>query len=340
MVNGAIKSINVSIEEPDSAYWNAHFPGGLGCSAFSSPAFQKILVKLEQESADKTNWEQRFLRIHWEGGQLTIPVLAKRARFGRWMVVTRPIGYSITPIEKASFSSDELEVFLKAICSPRFAYAHYLFSPWSLTADNLLQSQTRWHGALSISTVNTYIITRKGSVEEYLKNNISSTLRNSVRVNTREGLKAHVTIDDDEIRRYYQLYLRVYRERGWEGTPFTGEFIEGAAQTLGAGGELVLLTHEKEIVGGGVLLYDHDAVHIFQSVMNRDVRGIFPHVGLHTYALEQAKQRNLSYVNLGGVNAGNTGLVRFKKSWGAAETPFTAFDWRSTPKHIVRRLFK
>lgn len=334
-VNNRIK---VSIEEPDFDYWNAHFPEGLGCCAFSSPAFQKIMVELENKGKEQSYWKQRFLSIHWKHNRLTLPILARPTRFGRWVFVTCPIGYSVTPIEKAYLNSEEMNAFLEAICRLRFAFVNCWLPPWPPAASAILESQMRWQGTLNISTIDSYVITLDGFIKEHIQNNVSRTMQRYIRVNHRNGLTILRNPSEKARRCYFELYRMVYHERKWLGPQFTWEFINNLSNMLGAGGELVLQQYGSKIVGGGVLLYDHDAVHYFQGAIDRKAHEIYPHVGLYTYALKQAESRNLRYANLGGVNTGNTGLIQFKESWGALPTPLKTLQWQSGLKLFFRRL--
>jgi hypothetical protein len=87
-------------------------------------------------------------------------------------------------------------------------------------------------------------------------------------------------------------------------------------------------------------LYDEHAVHYFQGTVDRSAREVFPHDALHLHALEQAEKRGLRYVNLGGVNPGNEGLIWFKRSWGARAMPLSRLQWQSglrvTAQHLWR----
>ncbi|HLV66971.1 MAG TPA: hypothetical protein VKY73_14215, partial [Polyangiaceae bacterium] len=64
-----------------------------------------------------------------------------------------------------------------------------------------------------------------------------------------------------------------------------------------------------------------------------------PHIVLMSEALRRAYARGLEYVNLGGVNDGNKGLVQFKKSWGAVASPVPILRFRSRVLDVGRRVF-
>lgn len=328
-------SVSVTgIEEADLASWEAAFPGGLGPCAFASPRFQKLAIAPEEPS-----WNSQLLRVQGPNGALTLPVMARRTRGGRWAVATRPIGYGVVPIDESRPSQEEVRAIVDAVCSPRFSSFGWWLPPWA-SRQLHLESERRWCGSLEVSTFDSYVITFEGSAENHMANRVSKTMRRYVRGNQKRGLTAVTNPDPEARREYYELYRSVYQQQSWIGPMFTWEFFEGVASDLGSGGELVLFRFEGEIAGGGVLLYDHDAVHYFQGAIDRDARGVYPHVGLYHYALEQAEKRKLTYLQLGGINPGNTGLARFKESWGAVATPVVTVKWDGRVRRTLGRFLR
>jgi lipid II:glycine glycyltransferase (peptidoglycan interpeptide bridge formation enzyme) len=97
------------------------------------------------------------------------------------------------------------------------------------------------------------------------------------------------------------------------------------------------MRYRDRVVGGGVLLFDQQAVHTFQSAIDRNVKIIYPHAVFNALAIEQAEARGLRYVNFGGINAGNEGLRQYKQAWGAVATPVTVVRWQVTVPPRVKR---
>jgi lipid II:glycine glycyltransferase (peptidoglycan interpeptide bridge formation enzyme) len=86
---------------------------------------------------------------------------------------------------------------------------------------------------------------------------------------------------------------------------------------------------DGRVVGGGVLLFDQRAVHYFMGATDRSVREVSAHDALYLHALRRADERGLAWVNLGGINEGNRGLVQFKRAWGAEAATVTGLRWES-----------
>jgi lipid II:glycine glycyltransferase (peptidoglycan interpeptide bridge formation enzyme) len=187
--------------------------------------------------------------------------------------------------------------------------------------------KSSWPKTLKICLIETYLITLNQPAAEYLTTNVQRAQRQHIRTNEREGLEMVHHPGPELTDEYYDLYLRVWSSRNWGGKQFSRSFFHGVCNTLGKGGELAVIRHQGKVVGGGVMLFDRYAVHLFQATMDREVKGIYPHVFLYKSAIEEAEKRGLRYVNLGGINKGNTGLQRFKQEWGATATPIPTIKW-------------
>lgn len=320
------------LEPIDRAHWESLFPEGFGPSAFSAPAWQRLMA--EQIGA---GFRPMWLRADGPGGPLRVPVFAKAGGAGRFDLEVHPIAYYVTPIEKAVLSPAELAAVLDALCTWRVRHFTWWLPPWS-TAHAGLRSRYQGLGQLRVDGVDTYVITMEGTADEHIASRVSTTHRRYVRKNAKQGV--HIVTDPDRALRdrYYDLYSQVFQDRDWVGERFPRAMFEGVAAELGAGGHLAVALHEGRVIGGGVLLFDHHAVHYFQGVMDRDARGLYPHVALYEHALRQAEARGLRRVNLGGVNAGNEGLARFKRAWGAEPLAVPILEWRSGPRVLRERL--
>ena len=195
-----------------------------------------------------------------------------------------------------------------------------------------------WAGALTRSSSGTFLIALEGSVESHLANKVSATQLRHLRVSKTRGLEVQLNPAPHLVDEYYALYSRVWEERSWTGKRFSAAFFHGVATELGDGGRLVLMLYGGRVVGGGVLLVDRHAVHYFQGAFDRHQKEVYPACVLYATALQEAGKRGLRYVNLGGVNEGNEGLIRFKESWGARLTPVSMITWRSGRRVIQQRV--
>lgn len=323
------------LTRPDPDYWRQYYPHGVGCSAFSAPAFQALMAECGGE-----NPQQRFWVVDAPQGSLSFPVFFHSKYIGRCRLSSYPVAYYATPVEKAVLSAAELRAVVSSLSDWHISSHTFWLPPWQPVEAIHTLCGYRGAGVLSLQSVDTYVIELNDSAEQHIQKRVNGTYRRYLRKNRDQGVFLEDNPSAQQLQRYCDLYNRVYHGRGWGGDRFSQEFFRGVLERLERGGELVVAMHDGAVIGGGVLLYDHHAVHYFQGVIDREVKGVYPHVALYEYALQQAQERGLGRVNLGGVNEGNEGLARFKRSWGASARPLTRVRWFSGPRVIAKRLLR
>ncbi len=316
----------VHIEPPDATAWRECFPDGLGPSAFSSPGFQRLMLHEAQG-----DWVQRVIRV--DGSDLTLPVLGQRDRYGRWTLRAHPVGYDLMPIERARMHQSELDLWVRALSTPRIQHFVWWMSPW----DEPLHVEPfhRLTGQVQVGSHTTYAIHFDGDFDRHLADNVSSTMRRYTRRNDKRGVTVVSEPTNEQIEAYVDVYDRSYRDNKWEGEKFSRSLYHSVARDLGKGGQLAIVMHEDKVIGGGILMIDPRVVHYFSGAIDRRVKGVHPHVALYTHALRLAEERGLRYVNLGGINEGNEGLVRFKTAWGAKATRVPMLTFTSGVKKTL-----
>lgn len=345
---------------PDWAYWEQCYADGLGPSVFSSPGWQRLM---QREMGPP--WHIMFLRCRTpQGKALSLPVLVKRNAWRRLEITTRPVAYAVTPIEGCPTSCEEaVPALLQAAQAPRTATLTWWLPPWCVWRPREVSaggceacsrsSASPWcslrHGLDAPVPEDdpgtsppdcTYVITLNEPVEEYLVRRVRKNQRQHARASLAMGLEVIYHPPPESVEEYVRLYRRIWKERAWEGTPHTASFFHGVCNSLGRGGELILMRYQNRIVGGGVLLFDRYAAHLYQATTDRTAKGIYPHPVLYKTAMERAQVRGLRYVNLGGVNEGNEGLMRFKREWGAVPTPIPTIRWRCRGRDWLRDLLR
>jgi hypothetical protein len=341
---------------PDPEYWRRFYPDGIGPSIFSSPGWQYLM---QQELGPP--WQTFFLRCCTPGGStLSLPVLAKKSLWGRLEIITRPVAYYVTPMEGISSGCEEaVRSLIRAAGTPFTAALTWWLPPWcvwrpaeangggckacnrsglspwcSLRANpDRCRPESRF---LTSSLDDTYLITLDEPSDEFLVRRVQKRQRQHAETSLQMGVEVVSGPSQDQVDEYYQLYMRVYGQRAWEGPPYSLGLFLGVCRTLGRGGELVLMRYQGRTIGGGVLLYDRYAVHIFQATTDREVKGVYPHPLLYRIAIERAASRGLHFVNLGGVNEGNEGLKRFKREWGARPTPVSLVRWQCSGRDLLK----
>ena len=323
-------ALSPRLRDPDFHSWEHHFPNGLGVSVFSSPAWQKLMLH-----EIETGWRLKMLENQIGATHISLPVFVRTNVWKRFDISVQPIAYYVTPIQHDVVDSTVVDTTLKSIASARTSTFSWWLPPWSSWNSSTFDSE-EFHGLVRQSAVDTYVISLSTDASEFVAKRVSKTQRWQARASVNRGLKV---IDDpppEMIDEYYSLYLRVHKEEGWEGAPYSREFFREVSTALDKAGELLVMVHLGRVVGGGLLLYDRRAVHYFQGTTDRSVRGVFPHSVLCMEAIWRASYRHLPFVNLGGVNRGNQGLIQFKCAWGASPVHVPFLRWRCNVAQAVK----
>jgi len=324
----------VHIAPPDATTWRRSYPDGLGASAFASPAFQRLM--LHDQPGD---WVLRALSV--DGSEAWLPVLGRCDRYGRWILRAHPVGYDLLPVPLTRLDQAELDHWIHALCTPRIQHFVWWLPSWH-TAGLQLKPHRTLTGEVEVEHHVTYTIPFGGEVQAHMREHVSTTMRRYARRNAERGVTVSSDPTPAQIEAYIEIYERSFRDNAWEGEMFDRAFFYAVARELGRGGTLAVVLHEGVVVGGGVLMLDPAVIHYFQGAIDRDAKKVYPHVALYTHALELAAQQGIGWVNLGGVNEGNTGLEWFKSAWGAHATasPMLVFTsgLRKTIESVQRRL--
>jgi hypothetical protein len=272
-------------------------------------------------------WNLRVLHSRTGEKNVSLPVFVRCNRWRRHDLTVQPVAYYVTPWEYDDVDTEVVCATLTAASSMRTSTFTWWLPPWS-SWQPAMPDNHPFGRLVSQDQAETYLIEMRQSLEEHMANSVSKTQSWQARTSIKRGLEVVENLTPELVDEYYSLYLRVRKEEGWTDKPFSRLFFHDAATTLEEGGQLLVMKYENRIVGGGVLLFDRRAVHYFQGTTDRNIKTVFPHSVICAEALKRAAARGLKFVNLGGVNEGNTGLIQFKLAWGAAPRPVPIVRWR------------
>jgi len=310
------------LEEPDYGAWECHFPSGIGGSAFSSPGFQRMMFREYGQG-----WQLRCLRVTGGSPDLSLPVFARLNRFRRYDLAVFPIAYYVIPIELEVVTTETVTRVLDEVDRMGVSTFVWWLPPWTSWRGDEINTR-RYGGRLKSGMGDTYALSCDTSYEDHMARRVWKTHRYKVNASLSRGLEIFDTPSPDLIDEYYELYVRIYAEQRWVGPAFSRQFFHDVSGSLGLGGKLLVMRLNSHVVGGGVLLIDRHAVHYFQGTVDRAAKQVFPHAVLYSEALRYAYEHHIPFVNLGGVNPGNSSLIEFKKSWGAEPMAVPGLTWR------------
>jgi hypothetical protein len=161
--------------------------------------------------------------------------------------------------------------------------------------------------------------------------------RRNIRKAAREGLRVNIDSSLWSLREFYRLNLITRKRHGLPPQPFSF-FRSVFDHVLSTGyGVIVTATHEEKVIAASVFfrfgtkaLYKYGASELkYQSLR--------PNNFVLWEALRWLKDRGVETIDLGRTDPNNTGLLQFKRTWGARESLLNYYRYSMKEKAYVRR---
>jgi FemAB-related protein (PEP-CTERM system-associated) len=142
----------------------------------------------------------------------------------------------------------------------------------------------------------------------------NAKLRNHVRKAQRSGLQFEVS-NSEKLQCFYDVFAVHMRDMG---TPVQSlSFFNNLLQIFPTA-ELLLITHERRIIGGGIAVYFKDSMELPWACSLRSYFIYCPNDLLYWEAIRRGCQQGLRYFNFGR-SSKESGTYFFKKQWGAED---------------------
>lgn len=172
--------------------------------------------------------------------------------------------------------------------------------------------------------------------EEEVTARATAAARKGVRKAERNGVTAHVATDKGELREWFELHLKIRKNRHrLLAQPY--EFFERIWDTFidPGNGFLLLTMMDGKTVGGMFCLQQGDIVYTKFSASDEAAHKAKPNNLMYYETILEAKRRGARLIDMGRNPHSASGLIYFKKSFGAYEKDLYAvtvdFD---RPSHI------
>lgn len=141
----------------------------------------------------------------------------------------------------------------------------------------------------------------------------------AVRKSRRLGVEVRAGEGEEDLWRWYQLYLETVRRHGVPPRPY--RFFQVAWSILSPDGMMRLLIAEEgspsRVIAGSVFFAYGKTMFFAFNGSRGDALALRPNDAIHWQAIHDAQAGGFRYYDLGEVDAGNDGLARFKTKWGA-----------------------
>lgn len=173
--------------------------------------------------------------------------------------------------------------------------------------------------APAYETFYTHTIDLDGNDEHLLSN-----FRNSTKRNINRAIKSDVEIRKsyslESIKSFYKLNCKMRKKHGLPPQPFRF-FHKVYEYIIKAGMGFVLLAlYKGVIVAAAVFFLFQNKIIYKYSAWNKDYQQLRPNNLLIWEAIKYASKSGLKQFQFGRTEVGNSGLLQFKRGWGATES--------------------
>ncbi len=174
-------------------------------------------------------------------------------------------------------------------------------------------------GAVAVERYLAHRLALKGSEDEQFRN-IESAQRRNVRKARREGVAIERLQTEQAIRSYYELHCQTRKRQGVPPQP-RRFFLSLHRHAIARGRGFVLLAnHGGRPVAGGVFLHANGNAIFKFGASDPSVQHLRANSLLMWEAIVHLRRLGARELSFGRTDSGHTGLLRFKRSWGAAES--------------------
>jgi len=153
---------------------------------------------------------------------------------------------------------------------------------------------------------------------------ITPSTRRAITKSKNAGIVVHQAKSQEDVRNYHRLHLISSHEHGTPAHPL--KFFTEMHRKLSSEGQMKLMmaTHHEQEIAGLLLLRHGSTVHYWQSCLPSKNRTLNPFHALLWKALVESMEDGYQAFDLGRTRR-ETGIYRFKRTWGGAEHPLDHF---------------
>lgn len=170
---------------------------------------------------------------------------------------------------------------------------------------------------------------RLGRPYEEVAAGFSRGQKSNIRQAIRKGVRIRLACNEQDITTYYLLYRStVQRWDKRQGSLYPLEFFLHLYRHQNGCVRFWLAEAAGEPVAGIIVLAWRQTLVYWHGSSHREHFKLYPNNLLHAKVLEQACADGFSYYDM-GPSMGLEGVIRFKESFGAEQSSFTAYRWKT-----------
>lgn len=178
-----------------------------------------------------------------------------------------------------------------------------------------LRSPSNYRGFQETHSFCTHILNLYPNPTDVWKRLDKGSVRWAVTKSRKLGVTVTTSTDIEDLREFYELNCVTKRSLGVPCHPW--KFFENLFSVLGNHVHLYLAKQKDRIIAGGIMECYKDKILYGYGAADPDSLHLHPYHAFIWKSIEDACQKGYRVYDFGRTSLGNTGLIQFKKKWGA-----------------------
>ena len=187
-----------------------------------------------------------------------------------------------------------------------------------------------------LRTINRYITFRVDLTKdkEILWRSLNKKTRNSTRKAIKNNLNVYEVSTDDELEKYFSLYLKTQKRHG--SPPHNFKLFKNLVKLMRKNIKILMAEHRAKPISGIIIFYDKQGIFWWSGVSDPKFRNLNGTNLLLWEVIQWGHENGYAYMDLGRTRHGS-GVYHFKKGWGGVEVPLKDYvysikgDGKGTP---------
>jgi predicted N-acyltransferase len=293
-----VKTIN-PIEYPN---WDEQIQSLDGSTIFHTAAWAKVL-------AESYGYRPTYF-VALQDSQITacLPVMDIKSLLTGCRGVSLPFTDGCSPICRSSEHFEQIW---------RHAIAHGKKARWKFI--ELRGEHITYQSVPVYDTFYVHTIDLDGN-DERLKSKFRSSTKRNINKAIKSGVAIRKSFSLESVKSFYKLNCLTRKRHGLPPQPLEF-FLKLHEHIIEAGMGFVLTAiFNGMVIAAAVFFYFHNTMLYKFGASNHTFQRFRPNNLIMWEAIKDASQSNLSQFHFGRTDVGNSGLLQFKRGWGATET--------------------
>ncbi|NQV09153.1 GNAT family N-acetyltransferase [Candidatus Woesearchaeota archaeon] len=164
--------------------------------------------------------------------------------------------------------------------------------------------------------------------------------RNIINKAEREGVVIRKSRKKEDIKKFFEIYNKTMNRKNVKTQYFHSlDFFEDLLETLKDNSALYLAEYNGKVIAASIFLFGYGFFHYFRSGMVKEYSNLGASNLILYKVIKEGKEKGYNVFSLGGGNAANDGIFKFKQSF-SKDTTFFYYYKKIHDQEIYKMLEK